>query len=390
MPPKGWKKKKEEGEQLKLQQEQEGKSKDEKEPKAKDAKEHKSKEGKEGKVKEPKEPKAKDGKKEGKEAKSKDAKAPKDPKDAASTEAAASAPAKEEKEKKDKKDKDRRGSRSASRSRSRSRRRDRKESRSASPPPKKKKDKDRKKDKEKEKDKEKGKEKEKAKEKADSGSRHRSPSAAASRSRSASRARRKDRSNEPTRPEGDDPAAGDKPKVPDWLADLVQAPGAAAAGARPQPPRREVMVPQQFVARLIGRGGEAIMGICSATGAEVKIRQETKDMGYSLAVITGRPDAMENAEIMVRQKLGLSSTGVATKEIPIPAELVGSVIGPKGAAITEIRARAGGMPVEVRSPDVAGMPHRAILGPGQQEQLLIVEHLLTGKMAEAAMQRLPL
>uniref|UniRef100_A0A7S1S5D4 K Homology domain-containing protein n=1 Tax=Alexandrium catenella TaxID=2925 RepID=A0A7S1S5D4_ALECA len=387
MPPKGWKKKKEEGEQLKLQQEQEGKSKDEKEPKAKDAKEHKSKEGKEGKVKEPKEPKAKDGKKEGKEAKSKDAKAPKDPKDAASTEAAASAPAKEEKEKKDKKDKDRRGSRSASRSRSRSRRRDRKESRSASPPPKKKKDKDRKKDKEKDK-KEKNKEKDRDREKEDKGSRHRSPDAAASRSRSGSRARRKDRSAEPARPEGDDAAAG--AQVPDWLTDLVQTPAAPAAGAVPRPQRREVMVPQQFVARLIGRGGETIMGICNATGADVKIRQETKEMGYSLAVITGPPDAMEKADIMVRQKLGLSSTGVATKEVPIPAEIVGSIIGPNGATLAEIRAMAGGMPVEVRPPDIAGMPHRAILGPGQQEQLLIVEHLLTGKMAEAAMQRLPL
>jgi len=132
------------------------------------------------------------------------------------------------------------------------------------------------------------------------------------------------------------------------------------------------------------------MGICNATGADVKIRQETKDMGYSLAVITGHPDAMEKAEVMVRQKLGLSSGGAATKEILIPSEHVGAVIGPKGATIAEIRTRAGGMPVEIRPPDAVGMPHRAILGPGQQEQLLIVEHLLTGKMAEAAMQRNPL
>jgi len=82
--------------------------------------------------------------------------------------------------------------------------------------------------------------------------------------------------------------------------------------------------------------------------------------------------------------------GAATKEVPIPAELVGSVVGPNGVTIAEIRTKVGGMPVEVRAPDVVGMPHRAILGPGQQEQLLAAEHLLAGKLAEAALQRQPM
>merc|ERR1712023_117983 len=84
--------------------------------------------------------------------------------------------------------------------------------------------------------------------------------------------------------------------VPDWLSDLVPTP---SPGAMLRP--REVMVPQQFVARLIGRGGEVIMAICNATGADVKIRQETKEMGYSLAVISGSAQAMSLAESMVRQ-----------------------------------------------------------------------------------------
>jgi len=100
--------------------------------------------------------------------------------------------------------------------------------------------------------------------------------------------------------------------VPEWLTDLFQAPGNVGNGGgqvggllRPRMPHREVIVPQQLVARLIGKGGEVIMGICNATGADVKIRQETKDMGYSLAIITGHSDAMDTAEAMVRQKLGV-------------------------------------------------------------------------------------
>jgi len=82
-------------------------------------------------------------------------------------------------------------------------------------------------------------------------------------------------------------------------------------------PHREVVVPQQFVSRLIGRGGEVIMGICNATGADVKIRQETKDLGYSLAVVAGRPEAMDLAERTVREKLetigGRMATAAAAK-----------------------------------------------------------------------------
>merc|ERR1712039_561870 len=99
----------------------------------------------------------------------------------------------------------------------------------------------------------------------------------------------------------------------DWLSDLFsQGDAAAARGgpsvAQPRMPHREVIVPQQCVSRIIGRGGDVIMGICNATGADVRIRQETKDLGYSLAIITGMPEAMEVAERMVRQKLDVVST----------------------------------------------------------------------------------
>jgi len=113
--------------------------------------------------------------------------------------------------------------------------------------------------------------------------------------------------------------------VPDWLSDLMpRAPAVPAPIIVPQVPQVtasgpggvNVMVPQQYVARLIGRGGEVIMGICNATGADVRIRQETKDMGYSLAVITGPPASVERAEAMVRQKLGMGASEQAPSVAP--------------------------------------------------------------------------
>jgi len=179
-------------------------------------------------------------------------------------------------------------------------------------------------------------------------------------------------------------AAGD---VPDWLQDLF---GGSNTGnvagplLRPRVPHREVMVPQQCVARLIGKGGEVIMGICNTTGADVKIRQETKELGYSLAIITGHPDAMDAAERLVRQKLGLSGTGFASKELTVQSEHVPTIMGAKGTNLARIRQQAGNLAIELRPPDLPGQPHTAILGPGSQEQLMVAEQLIMATLAEAA------
>jgi len=124
---------------------------------------------------------------------------------------------------------------------------------------------------------------------------------------------------------GGAPAAG---AVPDWLSDIVTpapvvGPG-GLTGIAPlggvqnrSPAHREILVPQQYVSRLIGKGGETIMGICHQTGADVKIRQETKELGYSLAVITGRPEAVDAAERLVFEKLNMVGERFSTAVKPI-------------------------------------------------------------------------
>merc|ERR1712194_131694 len=104
------------------------------------------------------------------------------------------------------------------------------------------------------------------------------------------------------------------PSVPDWLSDIVPKGNGigmpVGTGIR-GPAHREVLVPQQYVSRLIGKGGETIMGICNSTGADVKLRQETKELGYSLAVITGRPEMVDIAERLVMEKLSLVGGRIA-------------------------------------------------------------------------------
>lgn len=118
---------------------------------------------------------------------------------------------------------------------------------------------------------------------------------------------------------GAPPAGAGGASVPDWLSDIVpKGPGLPVGTGIRGPAHREVLVPQQYVSRLIGRGGETIMGICHQTGADVKIRQETKELGYSLAVITGRPEMVDVAERMVMEKLALVGGRLAGTPVVAP------------------------------------------------------------------------
>jgi len=165
--------------------------------------------------------------------------------------------------------------------------------------------------------------------------------------------------------------------VPEWLEDLFQ----QQRETRPRGIHKEIVVPQFLVPRLIGRGGEVINSICQLTGADIKFRQETKELGYSIAVITGRKEAMEAGERLVQQKMGVAGSDFEVRKIDVSSEHVSAIIGAKGHAISEVRARAGGIQIEIRPPDVPGLPHRAILGPARPEQIAAAERLLADRVA---------
>ncbi|CAL1167482.1 unnamed protein product [Cladocopium goreaui] len=179
-------------------------------------------------------------------------------------------------------------------------------------------------------------------------------------------------------------AAASPPDVPDWLTDIFTGSSAQAgpnsetmlAELRPKGPFREVQVPQRLVARLIGKGGEVIMSMCSSTGADIKVRQETKHLGYSLAIITGPEKAMKVAEELVKQRLGIAGENAGTREMLIASEHVSSLIGPRGATITEMRLKCNNLNIEIRpsdTPENTNASHKVIMGPGDVSQLNMAE-----------------
>ena len=107
--------------------------------------------------------------------------------------------------------------------------------------------------------------------------------------------------------------------------------------------------PQSGVGKVIGRRGEAIANVQAQTGCSVQVDQATKEMGYSLLILSAA-----NEESLQRGMLSIEAMIASTQPIlipegihhlpsgqeqhvvDIPENTVGGVIGVKGAVIQQI------------------------------------------------------
>lgn len=134
--------------------------------------------------------------------------------------------------------------------------------------------------------------------------------------------------------------------------------------------------PQSGVGKVIGRRGEAIANVQAQTGCNVQVDQSTKEMGYSLLILSAPTEeslqrGMLQIEAMIAstQPILLSEgihhlpSGQEQHVVDIPENTVGSVIGIKGATIQQIINEFGvTMYVDQSSP--MGMNKKAaVIGP---------------------------
>mmetsp|Transcript_45966 Transcript_45966/g.106894 ORF Transcript_45966/g.106894 Transcript_45966/m.106894 type:complete len:815 (+) Transcript_45966:159-2603(+) len=78
----------------------------------------------------------------------------------------------------------------------------------------------------------------------------------------------------------------------------------------------EVLVSQNFVGFLIGRGGEALRSIKEATGAVVVLDQTTKDQGFSVVRISGDPSVISHAKSIVENRVAQAEAVEAGRQPP--------------------------------------------------------------------------
>ena len=134
--------------------------------------------------------------------------------------------------------------------------------------------------------------------------------------------------------------------------------------------------PQSGVGKVIGRRGEAIASVQAQTGCGVQVDQSTKDLGYSLLILSApteeslqRGMLLVEAMIASTQPIMLSEgihhlpSGQEQHVVDIPESTVGGVIGVRGSVIAQIISEFGvTMYVDQSSP--VGMNKKAaIIGP---------------------------
>ena len=141
-----------------------------------------------------------------------------------------------------------------------------------------------------------------------------------------------------------------------------------------------VECPPSIVGRIIGRGGETIRALQSASQAQVSVNQDFPPDHPRQVIIAGSPDAIERATLMVNELIHgepgsaqaviqrvCQAHGIGKSEVVnAPKSMIGRVIGRGGETIKQVQ-KVSGATVQI---DQSGDPCRlSIAGqPGAVEQ----------------------
>jgi len=164
--------------------------------------------------------------------------------------------------------------------------------------------------------------------------------------------------------------------VPDWLSDLFS--------AEPQPqPQASAATTLEIPLHLVPLITPMVLaGIRAASGAEVALREDMQHYGYSLAIITGTPQAVALAKIMMQQNLGLAGE---SSNIVREVEVTGDPMVPIGAvelAQAELRLKASGVPMSILPPQGPNDKGQIVIGPGPVAHVNVAETLVRKKLAD--------
>lgn len=177
-------------------------------------------------------------------------------------------------------------------------------------------------------------------------------------------------------PQPQAPGSAASAAVPEWLADLF--------GGEPQPqPQASAAIPLEIPLHLAPLITPMVLaGIRAASGAEVALREDMQHYGYSLAIITGTPQAVALARAMMQQNLGLAGE---SSNIVREIEVSGDPMVPIGAvelAQAELRLRASGVPMSIVPPQGPNDKGRVIIGPGPVAHVNVAETFVRKKLAD--------
>jgi len=102
----------------------------------------------------------------------------------------------------------------------------------------------------------------------------------------------------------------------------------------------EVRIPQNHAGLVIGRGGQNIKEIQTRSNTRIHFKDELSTEEYRFLSISGLPDDVKLAEILIHQIIANQPT-TETFEMYIPSTYIGPIIGRNGESIRSLQDRSG-------------------------------------------------
>jgi len=170
--------------------------------------------------------------------------------------------------------------------------------------------------------------------------------------------------------------------------------GQSQAVALPGEETAEAFIPQKYVGWLKGSGGSQIRDMESRTGARIRIDQSTREAGYSVAQITGTPEAVQQCKAFVEAEVvrvqerdrvvmehtsGPNANSSSFNEVQIPQRYVGWIKGSGGAQIKDIESRTGAAITMDQSTQELGFCRAMVYG--SDEAVIAAKELIQNELA---------
>lgn len=140
--------------------------------------------------------------------------------------------------------------------------------------------------------------------------------------------------------------------------------GQAAAAAHSSGPETSMTLEYDVSAfgNIIGSGGAHIKEVRHVSGAEVSVEKLNT---HTQVKISGTSSQMEKAQAMITELATAKQTPKVTETLEFEKTVMGSIIGPGGARVKDVRAQSG---AEVRVKGVNDVCEVQILGTSEQVQ----------------------
>ncbi|CAE7252950.1 unnamed protein product, partial [Symbiodinium sp. CCMP2456] len=141
-------------------------------------------------------------------------------------------------------------------------------------------------------------------------------------------------------------------------------------------------VPQSLVPMLTE---SLIQRISGDSGASIILRQDTRNLGYSLVLFSGPNQATQQAREMVQKYCGLTTGPNITKTIELHT-YHSSAFYAMDEAMKDFKNKVAGLSIKLIPPETLGAPFKVSIGPGQVAHVSTAEATIRKTLREVELE----